>query len=80
LHDIGYVRGILSGDTETEFVIDKDYTKITPLVASDAALTPYHVDRSKMFAIERLGSSGRRNARCRCDRTDPFSRKNRSDR
>ena len=58
LHDIGYVRGILSGDTETEFVIDKDHTKITlPRGASDAALTPYHVDRSKMFAIERLGSS-----------------------
>ena len=58
LHDIGYVRGILSGDTETEFVIDKEHTKITlPRGASDAALTPYHVDRSKMFAIERLGSS-----------------------
>ena len=58
LHDIGYVRGILSGDTETEFVIDKDHTKITlPRGASDAALTHYHVDRSKMFAIERLGSS-----------------------
>jgi hypothetical protein len=58
LHDIGYVRGILSGDTETEFVIDKDHTRIKlPRGASDAALTPYHVDRSKMFAIERLGSS-----------------------
>jgi len=58
LHDIGYVRGILSGDTETEFVIDQDQTKITlPRGASDAALTPYHVDRSKMFAMERLGSS-----------------------
>jgi hypothetical protein len=32
--------------------------KITlPRGASDAALTPYHVDRSKMFAMERLGSS-----------------------
>ena len=23
LHDIGFVRGVLSGDTKTEFVIDK---------------------------------------------------------
>src|SRR6266403_605683 len=29
LHDIGYVRGILSGDTETEFVIDDQGNRIT---------------------------------------------------
>ena len=58
LHDIGYVRGILSGDTETEFVVDASGTKITlPRGSSDAALTPYHVDRSKLFALERLGNS-----------------------
>ena len=55
LHDIGYVRGILKGDTETEFVIDaKGKTVTLPRGASDAALTPYHVDRSKLFAFERL--------------------------
>jgi hypothetical protein len=55
MHDIGYVRGVLSGDTETEFVIDASGKKITlPRGASDAALTPYHVDRSKLFAFERL--------------------------
>ena len=55
LHDIGYLRGVLSGDTETEFVVDSDGKKVTlPRGASDAALTPYHVDRSKMFAFERL--------------------------
>jgi hypothetical protein len=55
LHDIGYVRGILNGDTETEFVIDGSGKKVTlPRGASDAALTPYHVDRSKLFALERL--------------------------
>jgi hypothetical protein len=55
LHDIGYVRGILNGDSETEFVIDDKGNKITlPRGASDAALTPYHVDRSKLFALERL--------------------------
>ncbi|QDW37329.1 HD domain-containing protein [Bradyrhizobium sp. KBS0727] len=58
LHDIGYVRGILSGDSETEFVVDRSGKRITlTRGASDAALTPYHVDRSKLFAFERLGSS-----------------------
>jgi hypothetical protein len=58
LHDIGYVRGILSGDTESEFVINQEQVKIRlPRGASDAALAPYHVDRSKIFALERLGPS-----------------------
>ena len=29
LHDIGYVRGVLSGDTDTEFVIDRSGKKVT---------------------------------------------------
>jgi hypothetical protein len=58
LHDIGYMRGVLSGDTETEFVVDGNGKKVKlPRGASDAALTPYHVDRSKLFAFERLGNS-----------------------
>jgi len=58
LHDIGYVRGVLSGDTDTEFVVNEKNEKIhLPRGASDAALMPYHVDRSKMFAMERLGPS-----------------------
>ncbi|SHL39953.1 HD domain-containing protein [Bradyrhizobium lablabi] len=57
-HDIGYVRGALSGDTEDEFVVSESGRKITlPRGASDASLTAYHVDRSKLFAIERLGNS-----------------------
>ena len=37
LHDIGYMRGVLSGDTETEFVVDGSGKKITlPRGASDA--------------------------------------------
>jgi hypothetical protein len=49
------VRGVLNGDTETEFVIDGNGNTIKlPRGASDAALTPYHVDRSKLFALERL--------------------------
>jgi hypothetical protein len=58
LHDIGYVRGVLSGDTETEFVIDTEGTKIAlPRGASDAALAPFHVDRSKLFVFERFENS-----------------------
>jgi hypothetical protein len=58
LHDIGYVRGVLSADTEEEFVIDKSGKRVTlPRGASDASLAPYHVDRSKLFVFERLGKS-----------------------
>jgi hypothetical protein len=63
LHDIGYMRGVLSGDTEDEFVVDGKGRRISlPRGASDAALTPYHVDRSKLFAFERLGNSPNINA------------------
>lgn len=48
----------LSSDSETEFVVDATGKKITlPRGSSDAALTPYHVDRSKLFAFERLANS-----------------------
>src|SRR5436190_7808799 len=58
LHDIGYVRGVLSGDTEDEFVISDNGDRVTlTRGASDASLTPYHVDRSKLFVVERLGNS-----------------------
>jgi hypothetical protein len=58
LHDVGYVRGILNGDTDTEFVIDERGRTVTlPRGSSDAALAPYHVDRSKLFVFERLGKS-----------------------
>jgi len=58
LHDIGFVRGVLSGDGKNEFVIDqRGNTVAIPRGASDAALAPYHVDRSKLFAYERLRNS-----------------------
>jgi hypothetical protein len=54
-HDIGYVRGICSGDTDQSFVIDEEGNHFTPpRGASDACLTPYHVDRGKIFVRERL--------------------------
>lgn len=55
-HDIGYIRGICPGDTATSFVIDDVGNRVTaPRGASDAFLTPYHVDRGKMFVRHRLG-------------------------
>ena len=57
-HDIGYVRGILPGDDEDGFVIDAAGNKVKlPRGSSDAALTPYHVDRSKLFIKHRFGDA-----------------------
>ena len=56
-HDIGYIRGICPGDTATSFVIDDAGNRVTaPRGASDAFLTPYHVDRGKIFVRHRLGA------------------------
>jgi len=57
-HDIGYVRGILKGDGPDGYVINSkgDKTKL-PRGSSDAALLPHHVERSKLFAIDRLVGS-----------------------
>jgi hypothetical protein len=60
MHDIGYVRGIVHGDGDGYFVADATGRTVQlPTGASDAALAPYHVDRSKLFVIERLdGTEG----------------------
>jgi hypothetical protein len=56
LHDIGYVRGILTGDDDDGYMVDAKGGKIKlARGASDAALTPHHVERSKLFAMDRLG-------------------------
>jgi hypothetical protein len=55
-HDIGYVRGACSGDSGNSFVIDDAGNRVTaPRGASDAFLTPYHVDRGKIFVRDRFG-------------------------
>lgn len=55
-HDIGYVRGVCSADTAGSFVVDEAGHRVTPpRGATDAFLTPYHVDRGKIFVRERLG-------------------------
>jgi len=54
-HDIGYVRGLLVGDDEEGFVVDSLGAKAKlSRGASDAALMPFHVDRSKLFVLERF--------------------------
>ena len=62
VHDIGYVRGIVQGDDNDSYVADLSGRKVhLPRGSSDAALAPYHVDRSKLFVFERLdvGDSSR---------------------
>jgi len=55
-HDVGYVRGVCQGDTENAFVMGESGETVTPpRGASDAFLTPYHVDRGKIFARETFG-------------------------
>src|SRR5215470_9907963 len=54
-HDIGYVRGLFRGDDEEGYVVTSTGQKVAlPRGSSDAAMLPYHVDRSKMFVLERI--------------------------
>jgi hypothetical protein len=54
-HDIGFVRGILEGDGEDGYVINATGDRVKlPRGASDAALMPHHVDRSKLYVLERI--------------------------
>ncbi|TBR61363.1 metal-dependent phosphohydrolase [Mastigocladus laminosus UU774] len=57
-HDIGYVKGVCREDREEKalYATGKDHKMISlPSGASDASLTPYHVDRAKLFIDERFG-------------------------
>jgi hypothetical protein len=58
-HDIGYVRGVCRDDRNGVYTtgVDDQTVKLPP-GASDAALTPYHVDRGKRFVRERFGEQG----------------------
>ena len=54
-HDIGYVRGVVKGDGTDGLVVDAAGRKVTlPRGSSDAALAPYHVERSKLFVLDRF--------------------------
>jgi hypothetical protein len=57
-HDIGYVKGVCRDDTQDSFAtgLGDAMVKISP-DGTDVALTPYHVDRAKLFVKERFGES-----------------------
>ena len=56
-HDIGYVRGVVKGDGDDGYVVDATGRKISlPRGSSDAALAPYHVDRSQLFVRDRVAA------------------------
>lgn len=56
-HDIGYVKGVCRNDGREMFStgVGDDLIFISP-DGTDVALTPHHVNRSKMFVRERFGS------------------------
>ena len=57
-HDIGYIRGIVKGDDADGYVVDDTGRKISlPRGSSCAALAPYHVERSRLFVLDRLASA-----------------------
>lgn len=56
-HDIGYVKGVCRHDTSDHFStgVGDELVYISPS-GTDVSLTPYHVNRSKLFVRERFGS------------------------
>ncbi|MBD2325367.1 Npun_R2479 family HD domain-containing metalloprotein [Alkalinema sp. FACHB-956] len=56
-HDIGYVKGVCRADRHGWYAtgIGEEMIQL-PHGATDAALTPYHVDRAKLFIDERFGN------------------------
>ena len=54
-HDIGYVRGICRNDKDGRYVIGKGKETVELQAgATDASLTPYHIERGKLFVRERF--------------------------
>lgn len=59
-HDIGYVKGVCRQDrlSKNLYATGIDGERISlPPGATDASLTPYHVDRGKLFIEERFGGN-----------------------
>ena len=56
-HDIGYIRHLLSADSQDESIISTEgHTVTPPKGASDAFMTPYHVTRGAMFVQSRFAN------------------------
>lgn len=57
-HDIGYVRGVCRGDADGNYVINEaGNTVMVKPGATDASMTPYHVNQSKIFVKERFSNT-----------------------
>ncbi|ERT06642.1 hypothetical protein M595_3386 [Lyngbya aestuarii BL J] len=55
-HDIGYVKGVCRQDREGLYATGHNGDMVNlPEGCTDASLTPYHVDRAKLFIDERFG-------------------------
>ncbi|MBW4490028.1 MAG: metal-dependent phosphohydrolase [Trichocoleus desertorum ATA4-8-CV12] len=55
-HDIGYIKGVCRRDRPGLYATGIGDTMIAlPPGATDASLTPYHIDRGKLFIEERFG-------------------------
>lgn len=54
-HDIGYVKGVCRKDRDNAFATGRGAMVDLPEGCTDASLTPYHVDRAKLFIEERFG-------------------------
>lgn len=54
-HDIGFVNGVCKDDKNGLCADGLGNTIELPLGVTDISLTPYHVDRSKLFIKERFG-------------------------
>jgi len=53
-HDLGYLRGICPGDTADSYVVNEQGDMVrAPRGASDAFLTPHHIERGKIFVRHR---------------------------
>ena len=59
-HDIGYVKGVCRDDRDREGIYatgrNGEVVHLPPS-STDASLTPYHVDRGKLFIGERFGNN-----------------------
>jgi hypothetical protein len=57
-HDIGYVRGICRHDGGGRYAVNANAETIAlPPGATDASLTPYHIERGKLFVRERFSKN-----------------------
>ena len=54
-HDIGYVRGALKDDLPGDYLVSEDGQRMQPEPgATDACLTPHHVNRSRLYIEQRF--------------------------